>query len=1423
MSNNSVINFIVIVTIFAFVYSFQSDEVRHRSITRILNTKVANISTNSDILVICDILVQWYFYNNTEACFNNIQEDFITKNRIYLDSEQHITLLNFTQFNVAGSISTSIGDLTHLIFILFDKNSLYGSIPTQFGRLQRLQGLFLETNALSGSIPTQLGMLGNLTSLFLSHNILSGKFPTEICKLSKLQYLTVRENLLTGSIPNAISLLTNIIEMSFSSNQFSGTFPSRLKTLKSLLTIDIGYNQLTGTISTHIGELRALEHLYFSSNQFSGTIPTQIGLLTLLNLLFLDFNSLSGTIPTELGRLTQLVNLILSDNKLTGTIPTELFLMGSSIVIYLSNNYLSGTIPTEIGQVSRLAGLLLNNNQLTGALPTELGIIPLFFVSLSSNKLNGTLPSELGQLSFILSYLLLDNNQFSGTIPTTFGNLKVLIYLYIPNNMLTGTIPTEIGNLLQLEFFYVYSNQLYGTIPTEIGKLRNLEYLYIDSNILHITRPQQLIDAASKLGIVLRQLNTSHFTQRSRNSITGTLPTELGKLKSLKSIAIDLNKVQGSIPTEFGLLSSLEQIYINNNNLDGNLPTELGLLHNLTEIRLNYNHLTHSIPSEWGNIENLKFLLISNNNIIGVIPITIGKLTLLNSLQLSNNYMTGKIPSQLGQLQRLEDLDISDNELFGTIPLELSNIYSLQTLYFNANDGLNGTLPFQICLLPNLTSLVLSNGVSCPITCQPKCSGNYANPTYITTNMPIIDPDQIATTNSLNSAELAGIVIGILLFLLIIIFSSRCLYIYFKSKPKTNEDIRLTMLLKQNNLKLYTWDELIINTSDKNSILGEGSFGLVIKAELYNRYSKSFIKTITANNNKKNTTTNKNNIETVAVKIMKSTNKIDAHDVKYDETFEQVWKEVQVHMDTEKKITNKNCIVKVYGIVEGQLTKDISHALNAQNAFGIIMRYEAGGSLSSVLYNKLNYNIPPLPKLLGTNITTVSNDSLKSAVSLSNILPMLPEFSLENKLNILHKIAQGLADLHEAGVIHGDLKSDNILLSSKDLSHTEIRLADFGFAEIKNKKNRLGESSLVETIHQRGTPVYSAPEQLQDPRISVPLGMFITYARPSEKTDMYSFGILTWEILTQLKPFANISSAVELSVKVHQGVRPDINLLPKDCPLAIRTMIERCWDMNRDNRLSALQCCFLLRECYEIFTTIKYDVYLSYKPLITMSHRENLIYYIRDQLIQNGLKVAWLHDVTISNSNNDDNSTNNNNNSTSTSTNLNNNNKNNSRNNNDTCILNENELMNARYDLINQSKIILLCLDIATQNDDSVALELGNNRGFKRPRPVIPLFLEPHQQNFPDNEIKVHCLMSHPDTKIFDISNLLDNFTYLDTNSNNSNDNNRSYNNNNNNNNDNNDEEKNISNIQIGIQPIDIELNNLIEHIHYHINSLCCI
>ncbi|KAL3363515.1 hypothetical protein AABB24_012671, partial [Solanum stoloniferum] len=135
-------------------------------------------------------------------------------------------------------------------------------------------------------------------------------------------------------------------------------------------------------------------------------------------------------------------------------------------------------------------------------------------------------------------------------------------------------------------------------------------------------------------------------------------------------------------------------------------------------------------------------------------------------------------------------------------------------------------------------------------------------------------------------------------------------------------------------------------------------------------------------------------------------------------------------------------------------------------------------------------------------------------------------------------VARGMEYVHGLNLIHRDLKSDNLLISADK----SIKIADFGVARIEVQT----EGMTPET----GTYRWMAPEMIQH--------------RPyTQKVDVYSFGIVLWELLTGMLPFQNMTAVQAAFAVVNKGVRPTI---PSDCLPVLAEIMTCCWDGNPDNR-----------------------------------------------------------------------------------------------------------------------------------------------------------------------------------------------------------------------------------------------------------------
>ncbi|XP_019715857.1 mitogen-activated protein kinase kinase kinase MLK4 isoform X1 [Hippocampus comes] len=140
------------------------------------------------------------------------------------------------------------------------------------------------------------------------------------------------------------------------------------------------------------------------------------------------------------------------------------------------------------------------------------------------------------------------------------------------------------------------------------------------------------------------------------------------------------------------------------------------------------------------------------------------------------------------------------------------------------------------------------------------------------------------------------------------------------------------------------------------------------------------------------------------------------------------------------------------------------------------------------------------------------------------------------------QIARGMHYLHEeAVVIHRDLKSSNILLletiENDDIGRKTLKITDFGLAREWHKTTKMSAA---------GTYSWMAPEVIR-------MSLF------SKGSDVWSYGILLWELLTGEVPYRGIDGlAVAYGVAVNKLTLP----IPSTCPEPFARLMEECWDQN---------------------------------------------------------------------------------------------------------------------------------------------------------------------------------------------------------------------------------------------------------------------
>ena len=254
-------------------------------------------------------------------------------------STGRVTQLSLTNLGLTGSISPSLGNLSHLQSLDLSYNQLTGAIPSELSKLQELTYLALESNSnLSGDLPLSLFNLTNLRYMYLNQNNFTGTIPPQIAQLVHISELHLDTNSFTGIIPEAIGQLGATLTMlNLYGNSLQGDIPGvAISNLTKLQRLDLSGNSLTGTIPKELGNLAALNILALQSNLLHGEIPMELSKCT--NLTYLSLGnaaplqasagqvdpSLSGPIPSSFGALINLQALDISYTRVNGTIPDGL-------------------------------------------------------------------------------------------------------------------------------------------------------------------------------------------------------------------------------------------------------------------------------------------------------------------------------------------------------------------------------------------------------------------------------------------------------------------------------------------------------------------------------------------------------------------------------------------------------------------------------------------------------------------------------------------------------------------------------------------------------------------------------------------------------------------------------------------------------------------------------------------------------------------------------------------------------------------------------------------------------------------------------------------------------------------------------------------------------------------------------------------
>ncbi|KAI5753772.1 hypothetical protein M8J77_003222 [Diaphorina citri] len=259
-------------------------------------------------------------------------------------------------------------------------------------------------------------------------------------------------------------------------------------------------------------------------------------------------------------------------------------------------------------------------------------------------------------------------------------------------------------------------------------------------------------------------------------------------------------------------------------------------------------------------------------------------------------------------------------------------------------------------------------------------------------------------------------------------------------------------------------------------------------------------------------------------------NEIEKIEIVGQGAFGVVWKGLWQNQYVAVKHIETEAERKAFAVEVRQLSR-VSHP-NIVKLYGactgnpvcLVMEYAEGGSLYNVLHNK--------PE---------------------------PAYSAGHAMSWALQCAEGVAYLHNIKpkpLIHRDLKPPNLLLVQHG---TKLKICDFG--TVCDKKTIM--------TNNKGSAAWMAPEVFEG-------------SNYTEKCDIFSWGIILWEILSRRKPFHEIyGSAFGILWAIHKGIRP---ALMEGCPKPIEQLMTRCWSKDPLARPSMDEVVRIMTTLFQFFS-----------------------------------------------------------------------------------------------------------------------------------------------------------------------------------------------------------------------------------------------
>lgn len=240
------------------------------------------------------------------------------------------------------------------------------------------------------------------------------------------------------------------------------------------------------------------------------------------------------------------------------------------------------------------------------------------------------------------------------------------------------------------------------------------------------------------------------------------------------------------------------------------------------------------------------------------------------------------------------------------------------------------------------------------------------------------------------------------------------------------------------------------------------------------------------------------------------------------------------------------CVYAARDLQTGNVVAAKVLRVDRQSHLRSVLRFQQEGTILSSLHH---------PNILSVHGTFMEADAscivmdLIAGKSLREVM-LTERLSLARIRHIMAQVASALAYAHDRGIVHRDVKPDNIMVGEDD----HVTVTDFGIARI------LHRAALLDTEVALGTPLYMSPEQIEGSRLD-------------GRSDIYAFGAVLFHLVTGRPPFEGRDAMTVAFKHVHE-TPPSLALLIADVPpdweeLILRALAKDPSDRFTDTRALA--------------------------------------------------------------------------------------------------------------------------------------------------------------------------------------------------------------------------------------------------------------